>query len=101
MVGNIDSRTAVNGSRFAVECPLTHGNPVEAVFKWTRASDNTTWESRTLLLEKVSYPQDDSKFTCTAFNNMKPTIGSAQEGSDSKSFQLTVWSKLICLCLIF
>lgn len=85
----------MNDSRFVVECPFTPGNPTETMFRWTRASDNTIWVSRTLLLEQVFYPQDESEFTCTAFNIMKPTIGSTQQGNDSKSFHLTVWCKLI------
>ena len=89
----LQDETVVNGTKLAITCPYTPGNPADTMFTWRRERDGTTWHNQTLILEPVNYLLDDSQFTCIVNNTKVPTVGPVQEGRHNGTFKLTVWCK--------
>ena len=89
----LQDTAVVNGTKLAITCPYTPGNPADIMFTWRRERDGTIWHSQTLILEPVNYLLDDSQFTCIVNNTMTPTVGPVEEGQHNRTFKLTVWCK--------
>ena len=81
----LQNRAVIASSYLTVNCTTTPGNPAQTSYRQTRSTDNWSQDGKTLNLLNVT-KGDAVEYTCTAWNVMTPTEGSAEDGTDVDNF---------------